>query len=54
MAQAVAPHTYVQYFVPIDGDAEDHPNVFLVRKPQRSLTLGDIEQVRRGASREKP
>lgn len=36
-------HTYVQYFVPIDGDVEDHPNVFLVRKPQRSITLSDIE-----------
>lgn len=40
---ATPAHTYVQYFVPIDGDVEDHPNVFLVRKPQRSITLADIE-----------
>lgn len=36
--------THVQYFVPLDGDSEEHPNVFLVRKAQRSLTLGDIAQ----------
>ncbi len=39
-------HTYVQYFIPIDGDSEEHPNAFLVRKPPKSLTLGDVQQVR--------
>jgi len=38
-------HTYVNYFIPYDGDAEEHPNVFLVRKPQKGLTLSDIQQV---------
>ena len=41
-------NTYVQYFVPYDGDVEDHPNVFLVRKPSKGLTLADIQQVREG------
>ena len=34
--------THVCYFVPIDGDVEEQPNVFAVRKPQKLLTLGDI------------
>jgi len=38
-------HTYVQYFIPHDGDSEEHPNVFLVKKPPKSLTLGDVQQV---------
>jgi len=41
MAAAPA-HVYVQYFIPYDGDVEEHPNVFLVRKPPRSLTLADV------------
>lgn len=44
---ASAGHTYVQYFVPSDGDAEDHPNVFLVRRPLKAVTLADVQQVRR-------
>ena len=39
-------HTYVQYIIPGDGDSEDHPNVFLVKKPIKGLTLGDVQQVR--------
>ena len=35
--------SYVQYFIPTDGDSEEHPNVFVVRRPPRGLTLGDIE-----------
>ena len=38
-------NTYVQYFVPYDGDVEEHPNVFLVRKPAKGLTLADVQQV---------
>jgi hypothetical protein len=39
-------HTYVQYFIPLDGDTEEHPNVFVVRKAPKSLTLADVQQVR--------
>lgn len=34
--------SYVTYFIPSDGDAEEHPNVFVVRKPPRALTLADV------------
>ncbi len=34
--------SYVQYFIPSDGDTEEHPNVFVVRKPARSLILNDV------------
>lgn len=34
--------SYIQYFIPSDNDSEDHPNVFVVRKPPRGLTLGDV------------
>ena len=34
--------THVAYFVPLDGDSEEQPNVFAVRKPARALTLGDL------------
>ncbi len=34
--------SYIQYFIPSDNDSEDHPNVFVVRKPPRNLTLGDV------------
>lgn len=34
--------SYVQYFVPSDGDSEDHPNVFVVRKAPKVLTVADI------------
>jgi hypothetical protein len=43
---ASAGHTYVQYFCPYDGDVEEHPNVYLVRRPVKSLTLLDLQQVR--------
>ena len=39
-------HTYVQYFIPGDGDTDEHPNVFLVKKPMKDLRLGDIQQAR--------
>lgn len=38
-------HTYVQYFIPYDGDTEEHPNVYLVKKAPKSLTLADVQQV---------
>ena len=34
--------SYIQYFIPSDNDNEEHPNVFVVRKPPRGLTLGDV------------
>ena len=40
---ANANHTYVQYFIPTDGDSEEHPNVFLVKKPLKELRLGDVQ-----------
>lgn len=43
---ASANHSYVQYFIPYDGDTEEHPNVFLVKKPQKDLKLVDVQQVR--------
>jgi hypothetical protein len=43
--------THVCYFVPIDGDVEEQPNVFAVKKPQKSLTLADVVQVRRAPQR---
>lgn len=39
-------HSYVQYFIPYDGDNEEHPNVYLVKKPQKDLRLADLQQVR--------
>ena len=38
--------TYVAYHIPSDGDSEDVPNVFVIRKALASITLGDIKQVR--------
>jgi hypothetical protein len=38
-------HTYIQYFIPHDGDGEEHPNVFLLRRPATSLKIGDIRGV---------
>jgi hypothetical protein len=37
--------TYVSYFIPVDGDAEEAPNVFVIRKPAASITLDDVKQV---------
>lgn len=34
--------SYVQYFVPSDGDSEEHPNVFRCLKAPKSLLLSDI------------
>ena len=42
---SAAGHTYVQYFVPDDGDVEAHPNIFLVKKPVSELSVGDIQAV---------
>ena len=71
MAAAKTESSYIQYFVPCDGDNEEcvalcglrppppaprprltpphllptspsHPNVFMVRKPPKQLTLGDV------------
>ena len=35
---------YISYTIPLDGDSEEHPNVFMIRKPAKGLTLGDIQQ----------
>jgi len=43
-------HTYVQYFIPHDGDTESAPNLFLVRKPAAKLTVGDLQEVCCGAT----
>ena len=40
---ANANHTYVQYHVPADGDSEEHPNVFLVKRPLKELRLADVQ-----------
>ncbi len=50
---ANANHTYVQYHVPVDGDSEEHPNVFLVKRPLKELRLADVQSAsaRRGAGR---
>ena len=39
---AKAEVSYVQYFIPSDGDTEEHPNVFVVRVPPRALALRDV------------
>ena len=39
---AAPQHTYVQYFVPGDGDSEEHPNVCLVRRAPGALRLEDV------------
>lgn len=38
-------YTYIQYFIPADGDVEEHPNVFQLKKAPKGITLGDIQQV---------
>ncbi len=43
---AQANHTYVSYWIAQDGDVEEHPNLFLVKKPIKGLVLGDIQQAR--------
>jgi hypothetical protein len=39
---AKAEVSYVQYFIPSDGDSEEHPNVFVVRKAPKALCLADV------------
>ena len=46
--------THVRYFVPYDGDTEEHPNVFVVRKPMKGLTLADISSVSPSECRRSP
>eukprot|EP01138_Halocafeteria_seosinensis_P006770 gb/GECG01006923.1/.p1 GENE.gb/GECG01006923.1/~~gb/GECG01006923.1/.p1 ORF type:complete len:250 (+),score=37.10 gb/GECG01006923.1/:1-750(+) len=36
--------TYVYYFIPGDGDTEEHPNVFPIPKALKSITVQDIRQ----------
>ena len=38
--------SYVQYFIASDGDTEEHPNVFVIRKPPAKLVLADVQAVR--------
>lgn len=35
--------TYVAYWLPYDGDTEEHPNLFLVKKNIKSISLSDIK-----------
>jgi len=34
--------SYISYFIPADGDSEEHPNVFLIRKPQKEVRTSDV------------
>ena len=34
--------SYISYFIPADGDSEEHPNVFLIRKPQKEVKTSDV------------
>jgi hypothetical protein len=34
--------SYISYFIPADGDSEEHPNVFLIRKPQKEIKTSDV------------
>ena len=34
--------SFIQYFIPCDGDSEEHPNVFMIRKAPKQLTLADV------------
>jgi hypothetical protein len=43
--------TYIQYFIPHDGDTEEHPNVFVVNQPASLVTMADIVSVRGGRHR---
>lgn len=38
-------YTYVYYFIPQDGDSEDHPNAFLIRKPGSAIRQSTIAEV---------
>lgn len=35
----------VNYFVPADGDEEDHCNIFPMRKAAETVTLADVKKV---------
>jgi hypothetical protein len=41
---AAAARTSVLYFVPEDGDEEEHPNVFSIARPAGKVRLGDVKQ----------
>ncbi len=43
-AAAAAARTAVLYFVPDDGDEEEHPNVFSIARPAGKVRLGDVKQ----------
>uniref|UniRef100_A0A7S2RG08 DIX domain-containing protein n=1 Tax=Mucochytrium quahogii TaxID=96639 RepID=A0A7S2RG08_9STRA len=36
--------TAIYYFVPEDGDEEDHPNVFTISRPSSKVRLGDVKK----------
>lgn len=35
-------YTYIFYHVPQDGDTDQYPNCFMLRKPRKSVTVSDI------------
>lgn len=37
--------TYVAYHIPVDGDSEEAPNVFVIRKAAASITVHDVKEV---------
>jgi hypothetical protein len=36
----------INYFIPSDGDEEEHPNIFPMRKPLGQITLRMVKEVR--------
>ncbi len=50
-SMAARGRTFVSYFVPHDGDVEEHPNVFRVDRPVAEVRLRDIRDVRQAALR---
>ena len=35
--------TIIEYFLPENGEKESSPNIFIIKKKQDEITLGDIE-----------
>lgn len=35
--------TIIEYFLPENGEKETSPNIFIIKKKQDEITLGDIE-----------
>lgn len=41
---AGANSTYIVYHIPCDGDNEENPNIFLLKKPAKAVTLADVRE----------